>query len=113
MRHTFARVDPAESALTVRLTDVRGGFRQERRMLGEATIHCSHVKGENPAYIWVPLSKGSRRRRAANGAAADEELSELQVGGLCGVLCAVSGEQGADTTLCPVRLPPACPLPSR
>jgi hypothetical protein len=45
VRHTFQRVDPTESILKVRLTDSRGGaFRREMRLLGEATIHCSHIK---------------------------------------------------------------------
>jgi hypothetical protein len=45
VRHTFQRVDPTESTLKVRLTDSRGGaFRREMRLLGEATIHCSHIK---------------------------------------------------------------------
>lgn len=45
VRHTFQRVDPTESALTVRLTDSRAGaFRREMRLLGEATIHCLHIK---------------------------------------------------------------------
>lgn len=38
-------VDPAEAALTVCLRDARGGFlRSNTRLLGEATIHCSHIK---------------------------------------------------------------------
>ncbi len=45
MRHAFMNVDPAEAALTVRLHDARGGFlRSNTRLLGEATIHCSHIK---------------------------------------------------------------------
>lgn len=45
MRHAFMNVDPAEAALTVRLHDARGGFlRNNTRLLGEATIHCSHIK---------------------------------------------------------------------
>ena len=44
MRHTWARVDPGDSALTVRVSDARSGFLREARLLGEATIHCSHVK---------------------------------------------------------------------
>lgn len=45
VRHAFMNVDPAEAALTVRLHDARGGFlRNNTRLLGEATIHCSHIK---------------------------------------------------------------------
>ena len=45
MRHAFMNVDPAEAALTVCLRDARGGFlRSNTRLLGEATIHCSHIK---------------------------------------------------------------------
>jgi hypothetical protein len=72
-------VDPAQAALTVRLLDSRGGFRRDTRLLGQASLHCSHVKGEDPAYVWVPLGKPRRRRDKA--APGEDEVSELQVGG--------------------------------
>jgi hypothetical protein len=70
-------VDPAQAALTVRLLDSRGGFRRDTRLLGQASLHCSHVKGEDPAYVWVPLGKPRRRRDKA--APGEDEVSELQV----------------------------------
>ena len=61
VRHTFQRVDPTDSTFTVRLTDSRGGaFRREMRLLGEATIHCSHIKVRGRAcpgwgLVWAAL----------------------------------------------------------
>lgn len=85
VRHDFSRVDPADASLTVRLRDARRGFlKSEARLLGEATIHCCNIKGENPVYVWVPLAKPRRRRgdKVVPGM-TDEELSELQVDGVC------------------------------
>lgn len=82
MRHVFGRVDPAEAALAVRLYDSRGGFRAEQRLLGQGTIHCAQLKGENPTYVWVPLYK-PRRRREKGAVGVEDEVSDMQVGGSC------------------------------
>eukprot|EP00887_Chlorella_sp_A99_P007742 scaffold20.g7742.t1 len=75
------RVDPAEAALTVRLYDRRGSFLAHAglHLLGEASIHCSHIKGEDPVYVWVPLTLVKHRRLAVDRGARLEEVSDLQV----------------------------------
>jgi hypothetical protein len=46
-RHSFVGVDPAQSALTVQLGDARWthmGLTRGNYPLGEAVVHCSHIK---------------------------------------------------------------------
>ena len=74
MRHTFERVDPDDAALTVRLSDTRGGFlRSHTRLLGEATIHCSHIKvgcGGCHANSWEWGGEGAADRGGGRAGAA-------------------------------------------
>ena len=39
-----------------------------------------YTQGDNPVYVWVPLSRFKKKRKKA-GPAEEEELSDLQVGG--------------------------------
>jgi hypothetical protein len=83
-RLVFHRVDAAEALLTVSLGDQRSGIRHTLYPLGEASIHCSHIKGDNPVYVWLPLKKPKKRRReeglAVPGATPEDDgHSELQV----------------------------------
>lgn len=48
---------------------------------GHHTPHPPHrwaLQGDNPVYVWVPLSRFKKKRKAV-GPAEDEELSDLQV----------------------------------
>ncbi|KAL6785838.1 hypothetical protein ACKKBG_A00370 [Auxenochlorella protothecoides x Auxenochlorella symbiontica] len=55
-RHAFPRLDPADTRLTVRLLDCHSGLRHNRALLGEVTVAAGNVKGEDPVYVWLPLT---------------------------------------------------------
>lgn len=70
-RLVFQRVDANDAMLTVSLGDQRGGLRRVLHPIGEARIHCSNIKGENPVYVWLPLRKPRKKRRQHGGTEAD------------------------------------------
>ena len=75
-RHIFKGVDPANSEVQVKAWDQRGGVLHRKVTLGQGMVHASHVRGENPVYVWVPLA------RPGQGGVAPGEIdsgNELQV----------------------------------
>lgn len=76
-RHTFPKLDPADTVLTIRLWDCHGGLRHSKILLGEATIAAGHAKGEEPIYVWVGLRPP--KLKAAHAPMLAQGAAELQV----------------------------------
>eukprot|EP00891_Asterochloris_glomerata_P007978 jgi/Astpho2/7978/Aster-x0337 len=79
---------PADTHIQVQLFDNKGGVihKRHQELLGEAQLCCSHLQGEDPVYIWVPLhapGRGWLHWRHRHDDEAFQELPQLQHGRLC------------------------------
>ncbi|KAK9867091.1 hypothetical protein WJX84_006946 [Apatococcus fuscideae] len=49
---TYERL-PSDTQMTVRVLDHKGKYREA--LLGETVMSCSHVHGDQPVYVWLPI----------------------------------------------------------
>lgn len=78
-RHCFKHVDPSSAAIQIRVWDHRRSGWARGVTLGQGTIHASHVRGEKPVYVWVPMARPGKGRNSAMPTAPGELDNELQV----------------------------------
>jgi hypothetical protein len=79
-RYCFKSVEPSSAAIQVRVWDHRrSGLTQRGVTLGKGIIHASHVRGDKPVYVWVPMARPGKGRNSALPTAPGELDNELQV----------------------------------
>ena len=54
---TYERL-PADTLMTVRVLDHKGKYREP--LQGEGVMNCSHIQGDKPTYVWLPILKPRR-----------------------------------------------------
>ncbi len=78
--HCFKGLDPSNAAVQIRVWDQRrSGMTQRGVTLGQGVIHASHVHGDKPVYVWVPMDRPGKGRGSTMPTAPGELDSELQV----------------------------------
>lgn len=60
---------PSDTIITFKLFDNKGTVtkRRRRQLLGSSSVCCTHITGEEPLYVWLPMRQPTtrhRRRRA-------------------------------------------------
>ena len=55
---TYERL-PSDTQMTVRVLDHKGKYREP--LLGETVMNCSHVQGDQPVYVWLPILPPAHR----------------------------------------------------
>ena len=55
---TYERL-PSDTRMTVRVLDHKGKYREP--LLGETVMNCSHVQGDQPKYVWLPILPPAHR----------------------------------------------------
>ena len=71
---------PSDAIMTFKLFDNKGTGPGPRRrvLLGDNNLCCSHLTGEDPVYVWLPLHQPGRHRRRARMLSQPGQVPDLQ-----------------------------------
>ncbi|KAL0018632.1 hypothetical protein WJX77_009530 [Trebouxia sp. C0004] len=74
---------PSDTIITFKLFDNKGTLtkRRRRQLLGSNSVCCTHLTGEDPLYVWLPMHQPStrHRRRKAGFLPPPGHVPDLQV----------------------------------